>query len=81
MSCPMCAKSVKRKGKAAGCRIRYCLCGICNHCHKNGICPNGKHWFTQKKIGNGKGRQHWPKFQPGQSHGGHGFVPGCKRCY
>ena len=79
MPCPNCGRSVV-SGKQVCCRVRYCICNRCNHCHRGGICPDGKHWFVQKPQ-KGK-RVHRPKVHPGQSHGGHAWIPGCKsRCH
>ena len=68
-----CGKTVT-SGKACGCRVRYCRCGYCNHCHVGGICPNGRTWYHQKGTpGVQKIRNHQ------QSHGGHSWIPGCNK--
>ena len=59
-------------GKQKGCRVRYCRCGFCNHCHSGGFCPKKKTWYKQKGT---KGKQ--KKRTLNQSHGGHGWIPGC----
>ena len=71
-----CGKSVE-SGNKCGCRVRYCYCGACNHCHVNGICPSGKFNYSQKIDGKPDSRK---PFVPGQSHGGHGWVPLCDKC-
>ena len=73
MACA-CGKSVRR-GKATGCRVRYCICGSCNHCHISGLCPNALTWYHQKGT-NGFQR----KRELLESHGEHGWVPGCNNC-
>ena len=71
-----CGKSVEG-GKKSGCRVRYCYCGVCNHCHVGGICPGGNFWYSQKIEGKPDSRK---PFTPGQSHGGHRWVPECRKC-
>ena len=70
-----CTKCGKRMKTTKGCNIIYCNCKCCNHCHVTGICPDGKYWF--ENIKNGK---HRSKFLPGQSHGGHIWIPCCNNC-
>lgn len=71
MPCPICNKKATKPPR--GCRVRYCWCGGCNHCHFGGFCPDGKFWYSQKK---GK-KDDRTKRHPQQSHGGHTYVPGC----
>jgi len=52
-------------GHKCGCRVRYSYCGIC---------PDGQFWYSQIKYHKPYNRK---SFIPGQSHGGHNFVPGC----
>ena len=58
------------------CCIKMCWCGNCNHCHFGGICPDGEYWFSEKieSISTVDNRD---KRYMNQSHGGHGWVPGC----
>ena len=67
-----CGRSVET-GNKQGCRVRYCDCGKCNHCHIGGFCPNGQTWYHQKGT---PGTQKMRDLL--QSHGGHGFIPGCR---
>jgi len=56
--------------------VRYCTCGLCNHCHIGGVLYTGyghvhyPHWYhNSSKLG-------MPAyFGNGQSHGGHGYIP------
>ena len=73
MPCGKCGKTVN-KGNDNGCRVRYCICGLCNHCHITGLCPSGPYWYRQKGT---RGRR--SRFVSNSSHGGHGFIPGCRR--
>jgi len=75
MPCIKCKKTILI-GKNCGCRVRYCYCGACNHCHITGICPDGKFWYSRKVKGKKDNRA---SFICGQSHGGHSFVPGCNK--
>ena len=77
MPCTKCNCSVKG-GAKRGCRVRYCRCGLCNHCHLGGLCPGWKFWYKQKREN--KPNDHRERMEDGQSHGGHGFIPGCKKC-
>ena len=54
------------------CIIVFCKCNYCNHCHIGGFCPDHKFWFTSEY--NDEERQ---SILPGQSHGGHGWIPEC----
>jgi hypothetical protein len=74
MPCPCCGRSVL--GDSV-CRVRYCYCRACNHCHVGGICPCGKFWYVQKIDGKRDSRK---PFIPGQSDGGSGWVPHCDPC-
>ncbi len=73
MPCSNCNRSVRNSN---GCRVRYCVCGKCNHCHVGGICPDGRHWYLQKDLNCNK-IKHRKKYMMCQSHGGHGWIPGC----
>lgn len=70
---PSCGQSVDHP-KHHGCRVRYCVCGYCNHCHFNYICPDGGHWYLKQQSH--KHLDDRMKFTPGQSHGGNA-VPDC----
>ena len=59
------------------CRVRYCVCGYCNHCHVGGFCPYENFWYLQKLIGKNKNQPSRYPVLPGQSHGGHCWIPGC----
>nr|QBK89039.1 MAG: uncharacterized protein LCMiAC02_01320 [Mimivirus LCMiAC02] len=78
MPCPKCGRRVKN---SKGERVRYCKCGLCNHCHECGVIfdTNGHgtvpyaHWYKNKtKCGEPD------HFGNGQSHGGHGWIPDSK---
>jgi hypothetical protein len=64
MPCNTCNKCVIRNG------IAYCDCLSCNECHMGGFCPNGKTWWNQ--LGKPDKQE---VILPGQSHGGHGWIP------
>ena len=72
MPCNICQKKVSEA--CEGCRLRYCYCGACNHCHVGGFCPVGMRWYSQKIVGKQDDRA---VREPNQSHGGHHWVPGC----
>lgn len=69
MPCKQCGKKV-----ACGNNVWYCKCGRCNFCHKGGVNNNAKiigpHWFAKANS-----NEKINPFVPGQSHGGHSFVP------
>jgi hypothetical protein len=73
----ICGKSVKKPSNLQ-CKVRYCLCGRCNHCHKGGFCPISMTWYTKKnkKIPNQKLDVRYAN----QSRGGHNFIPECPHC-
>lgn len=73
MPCNICHR---RKSRSNGHHITYCNCGACNHCHCTGLCPDHKHWYLNIKKGRNIGK-HRKKYIPGQSHGGHRWVPDC----
>ena len=73
----ICGRSIQNPSNK-NCKVRYCLCGRCNHCHIGGFCPNSMTWYTKKnsKIKN----QRLMVRQPNESHGGHGWIPDCEHC-
>jgi hypothetical protein len=77
MPCRNCGRSIS-KPKCTGCRVLYCHCGNCNHCHIGfvhwGSENIGAHWFEDARSS-----KKCAPFIPGQSHGGHGAVPGCNK--
>ena len=38
MSCPLCDRQMKNSN---GESVRYCKCGVCNHCHVGGVLHYG----------------------------------------
>ena len=54
------------------CNIVLCKCNYCNHCHIGGFCPDHKYWFT-----NITSQEERSMILPGQSHGGHNWIPEC----
>ena len=77
MPCIICGKSVKNTGNPL-CKVRYCLCGTCNHCHIGGFCPRSMTWYTKKN--NKLPNQKLEVRKTNQSHGGHGWIPDCPNC-
>lgn len=75
MPCSKCQQSVTCP-QISGCRVRYCVCGLCNHCHLGGICPDGNFWYKKAKKNATAIRA---PYTSGQSHGGHNYVPGCNK--
>jgi len=62
-----------------GCKIIYCKCGACNHCHEGGICPEedprvDQYWFLNS---NAPGERQ--PYNPTQSAGqwSKGWFDGC----
>ena len=73
MPCTRCGKKVINSSRL---RVRYCVCGECNHCHVGYVSHSnalyGRHWWKKKT----KGIQREPLVcHPCQSHGGHGAIP------
>ena len=58
------------------CNIILCKCNYCNHCHIGGFCPDHKYWFENINSNNER-----KPILPGQSHGGHMWVPECNNIY
>jgi len=50
MTCPRCGRRVKN---SKGERVRYCKCGICNHCHECGVISGATLISTMRAIGDG----------------------------
>ena len=73
MTCPRCNRRVyNSKGE----HVRYCKCGLCNHCHISGVLYTGygnvkyPHWYKNSSEYGSPAH-----FGNGQSHGGHGWIP------
>ena len=76
MPCSNCNRTVLNSEK---CRVIYCVCGKCNHCHVGEICPDGNHLYLEKVL-NCK-RYHIRKFyKPCNSNCSHVYIPGCNNC-
>ena len=77
----ICGRSVRnlvRKSDKKSCKVRYCLCGFCNHCHVGGFYPQSLSWYTKKNFLI-KNQILLPR-ELNQSHGGHGWIPDCDNC-
>ena len=57
------------------CNQQFCVCGYCNHCHIGGFCPDHKYWYQHEGTGERS------PILPGQSHGGHSWVPDCNNIH
>lgn len=80
MPCTKCNKSVITE-KKNNCRLRYCLCGECNHCHLGGICSDNKGWYQQALKKSDPRYKPRERFDKSQSHGGHEYIPGCNNTH
>ena len=72
-----CGKTVRKPGNSK-CRVRYCVCKWCNHCHLGYICPDKEGWYRQQNMMTPMPITARSPYSPTQSHGGHGTIPGCK---
>jgi hypothetical protein len=82
MPCPLCKSRVANSTLKRN--IWYCKCGLCNLCHGNGIYLNtenfnskfGDHWYQRNGT-----KEEVNLMEPGQSHGGHGWIPDLERVH